>query len=237
MKAMSLRIRMATHSPGATPSAASPAAMRRTRASSACGARRRGWRHSVWRAAIASPSCCATISPSSNASAVQALGAYAVPINWHFKADEVAFVLGDCGASVLVGHADLIAPWPRRCRSASPSWSSRPARGRAAYGIPPVPPSADPGARVEEAWLAGHGRWRRRALPQLTMVYTSVTTGRPKGVRLPAPTPAHLAPPSACAASLSASRSASAPWCQARSIIPRPTRSPCAPPALPAPSP
>ena len=31
MKAMSLRIRMATHWPGATPSAANPAAMRRTR--------------------------------------------------------------------------------------------------------------------------------------------------------------------------------------------------------------
>src|SRR5436190_8367957 len=41
MKAMSLRIRMATHWPGATPSTASPVAMRRTRASSASGLRRR----------------------------------------------------------------------------------------------------------------------------------------------------------------------------------------------------
>lgn len=35
------------------------------------------------------------------------LGAYVVPVNWHFKADEVAYVLGDCGARVLVVHADL----------------------------------------------------------------------------------------------------------------------------------
>ena len=42
--------------------------------------------------------------------AAQTLGAYAVPINWHFKAEEVAFILADCGTSVLVGHADLLAP-------------------------------------------------------------------------------------------------------------------------------
>ena len=35
------------------------------------------------------------------------LGVYAVPVNWHFKADEVAYMLGDCGARVLVVHADL----------------------------------------------------------------------------------------------------------------------------------
>ena len=42
--------------------------------------------------------------------AAQTLGAYAVPINWHFKAEEIAYILGDCGASVLIGHADLLAP-------------------------------------------------------------------------------------------------------------------------------
>ena len=37
------------------------------------------------------------------------LGAYAVPINWHFKAEEVGYVLSDCSAKVLVAHADLLA--------------------------------------------------------------------------------------------------------------------------------
>ncbi|MBV9064914.1 MAG: AMP-binding protein, partial [Methylobacteriaceae bacterium] len=36
------------------------------------------------------------------------LGAYAVPINWHFKADEVGYILRDCDARVLVVHADLL---------------------------------------------------------------------------------------------------------------------------------
>ena len=40
--------------------------------------------------------------------AVMLIGGYAVPINWHFKADEVAYVVRDTGTHVLVGHADLL---------------------------------------------------------------------------------------------------------------------------------
>src|SRR5437764_15476283 len=40
--------------------------------------------------------------------AAMRLGAYAVPINWHFKADEVGYILRDCDARVLVVHADLL---------------------------------------------------------------------------------------------------------------------------------
>jgi hypothetical protein len=36
------------------------------------------------------------------------LGAYAVPINWHFKPEEIAYILADCGAKVLIGHSDLL---------------------------------------------------------------------------------------------------------------------------------
>jgi len=31
------------------------------------------------------------------------LGAYAVPINWHFKPEEINYVLKDSGTSVLIG--------------------------------------------------------------------------------------------------------------------------------------
>ena len=65
------------------------------------------------------------------------LGAYAVPINWHFKADEVAYVLADCGAKVLVAHADLLAA-SRRRRSPPASRCSRSRRRRRsppAYGV------------------------------------------------------------------------------------------------------
>src|SRR3954463_15954438 len=37
------------------------------------------------------------------------LGANAVPINWHWRDEEVGYLLGDCEAKVLVGHDDLLA--------------------------------------------------------------------------------------------------------------------------------
>ncbi len=36
-------------------------------------------------------------------------GAHAVPINWHFQAEETAYLLRDSAAKVLVIHADLIS--------------------------------------------------------------------------------------------------------------------------------
>src|SRR3979411_3095966 len=40
--------------------------------------------------------------------AAMRLGAYGVPINWHFKPDEINYVLKDSGTSVLIGHADMM---------------------------------------------------------------------------------------------------------------------------------
>jgi len=37
------------------------------------------------------------------------LGAYAVPINWHFTPEEAGYILADSRAKVLVIHADLLA--------------------------------------------------------------------------------------------------------------------------------
>ena len=36
------------------------------------------------------------------------LGAYAVPVNWHFTADEASYIMRDCAARALVVHADLL---------------------------------------------------------------------------------------------------------------------------------
>ena len=36
------------------------------------------------------------------------IGAYAVPINWHFKESEVSYILSDSEAKLLVVHADLL---------------------------------------------------------------------------------------------------------------------------------
>src|SRR6202158_5457826 len=40
--------------------------------------------------------------------AAMRLGAYAVPVNWHFKPEEINYVLKDSGTPVLFGHADML---------------------------------------------------------------------------------------------------------------------------------
>jgi long-chain acyl-CoA synthetase len=40
--------------------------------------------------------------------AAMRLGAYGVPINWHFKPEEINYILEDSQTSVLIGHADLL---------------------------------------------------------------------------------------------------------------------------------
>jgi long-chain acyl-CoA synthetase len=126
--------------------------------------------------------------------AAQALGAYAVPINWHFKAEEIAYILADCGAGVLIGHADLLAP----IAAAIPAHitliaAATPSEVAQAYGLAPVTAAAVSGALNYEAWLERQPpNPREMQLPSLTMFYTSGTTGHPKGVRRPAPTPQQM---------------------------------------------
>ena len=40
--------------------------------------------------------------------AAMRLGAYAVPVNWHFKPEETNYVLKDSKTSVLIGHTDML---------------------------------------------------------------------------------------------------------------------------------
>src|ERR1700759_3103023 len=40
--------------------------------------------------------------------AAMRLGAYGVPVNWHFKPEEINYILKDSGTSVLVAHADML---------------------------------------------------------------------------------------------------------------------------------
>ncbi len=59
------------------------------------------------------------------------LGASAVPINWHWRGEEVAHVLSDSGAKVLVVHADL---WPAIAQSVPEGLARHLRAGRSGCG-------------------------------------------------------------------------------------------------------
>jgi long-chain acyl-CoA synthetase len=115
-------------------------------------------------------------------------GAYATPINWHYTADEAGYVLADCGAKVLVVHADL---YPRIAAAVPAGVAvfgvTTPPEIAAAYG---VAAGAAVGLEDWDAWVARQTPLPAGAPPpRASMIYTSGTTGRPKGVRREPPTP------------------------------------------------
>jgi long-chain acyl-CoA synthetase len=127
--------------------------------------------------------------------AAMRLGAYAVPINWHFKPEEINYVLKDSGTSVLIGHADML----HALREAIPA-------GVTVLSVP-TPPEILANYKIDldglvtpdfatefESWLSQQAPYDGPAMPQpQNMIYTSGTTGHPKGVRRQAPTPEQVA--------------------------------------------
>jgi long-chain acyl-CoA synthetase len=122
--------------------------------------------------------------------AAMRLGAYGVPINWHFKPEEINYILKDCETSVLIGHADML----HQLRDAIPSGVTvlsvpTPPEILEAYKIDPAHLARPDFATDFESWLAQHEPYDGPAVPQpQNMIYTSGTTGHPKGVRREAPT-------------------------------------------------
>src|SRR5260370_28967564 len=113
------------------------------------------------------------------------LGAYAVPINWHFTPEEAGYILADCAAKVLVAHSDLLA----QIASGIPLGVKvlvvpTPAEIAAAYSVPTEKSGAPEGVQTWDAFVA---RTTPNTQPPRasrgSMIYTSGTTGRPKGVR------------------------------------------------------
>jgi len=104
--------------------------------------------------------------------AVAQAGMYLVPINWHLAAPEIAYIVGDSEAKVLVAHerfADTVA------RAADEL--GFPAERRFAVGaIPGFRPFAELTAGQPDTLPADRAAGA-------VMNYTSGTTGRPKGVR------------------------------------------------------
>ena len=114
------------------------------------------------------------------------LGAIGVPINTAYKRDETAFILNDAGASVLVAHHTLVSTAEEAAAMASSvkhkvlvdaALASAPALDK--EGIPPDWTNFSSNLRESQGLVA---------LPQVSpddismLVYTSGTTGNPKGV-------------------------------------------------------
>ncbi len=123
--------------------------------------------------------------------AASQLGAYAVPINWHFTPEEAGYILRDCAAKVLVAHADLLA----QIAAGIPDGVSvlvvpTPDEIAAAFNVPGDRRTAPSGVRLWEDFVAASApRTAPPAAARGSMIYTSGTTGRPKGVRRQPSTP------------------------------------------------
>ncbi len=112
-------------------------------------------------------------------------GAFGVPINWHFKGDEVGYILRDANAKALVVHADLLPQVegvvPDDCTVLV---VETPPEVAQAYGLTEGQCKVPPGMIDWNSWVDSHEPLDApMPASRGAMFYTSGTTGRPKGVR------------------------------------------------------
>ncbi len=104
--------------------------------------------------------------------ATRHLGAQWCPVNWHFKTDEVQYILDNSAARVFIADAALLEGLHGLAPGRTQVWT---ARGTVA-GVPAWEPLRDTTPPTDAP----------AAPPRGAMFYTSGTTGRPKGiVRVP----------------------------------------------------
>ena len=123
--------------------------------------------------------------------AASQVGAYAVPINWHFTPEEAGYILRDSGASVLVAHTDLLAQIAGGIPEGVTVFAvPTPDEIAAAFGVPAEKRQVPAGAEPWDVFVAGSSpRTEPPRAARGSMIYTSGTTGRPKGVRRQPSTP------------------------------------------------
>lgn len=112
------------------------------------------------------------------------LGATTVPMNWHMSVEEIAYVLDDCDAKVLIAHSDLLTESVLAvCGGREVIAVETPPELAAAFSIASSACNA-PGVVPEwYQWLSAFDPWDEEPRSMSNpMFYTSGTTGMPKGV-------------------------------------------------------
>jgi acyl-coenzyme A synthetase/AMP-(fatty) acid ligase len=105
-------------------------------------------------------------------------GLYFTPVNWHLQEDEIQYIVDNCDAKLLIAHARF-AEIAARVSKRAPKVTSRISIGGEIEGgflalddlLEDVPEDAPLGEELEGS----------------VMLYSSGTTGKPKGVRRPLP--------------------------------------------------
>jgi long-chain acyl-CoA synthetase len=104
----------------------------------------------------------------------QRAGFRLTPINWHLTSDEASYIVDDCEAKALVTTIEL-ASVAGPCLATAPAGKVALVAGGTIGGF----------ESVEEAMAAESAEALPDPTPGSTMMYTSGTTGRPKGVHRP----------------------------------------------------
>ncbi len=108
--------------------------------------------------------------------ACQRAGFRLTPVNWHLTAEEAAYIVGDCEAKAIVTTGDLLQ-LAATTRRHAPHASVALVAGPAGEGF----------ESYDDALNAEDGGALDEIAAGTTMLYTSGTTGRPKGVHREAP--------------------------------------------------
>jgi long-chain acyl-CoA synthetase len=113
------------------------------------------------------------------------LGARWCMVNWHFKAHEVKHILSDSGAKILIVHADLLEAMHDGIPAGVKVFVVTPqAHTRRAFALGDGPWPLAQGLDTWEAFRDGAERVPvAQKVPGSAMLYTSGTTGLPKGIQ------------------------------------------------------